>query len=468
MHRRAREAPMTAHKAQAVMTGRRPGQHVQRSCEAGLERSFPAPSGLDFSGVQPWHDGGYPHAETIERALGVALPGRAFIDPGACRGKGVEAFTDNLTTRFASPTPSLKVAAHEAAHVLQHGKLTRDAGLGPETHAEAVAHRITRGGEARSLLTSAGSDVAPAERSYVEIPLATQSPTRWNASMDLRVAEDGSMAVGQATNLHHFWADPAMIAQSNAVLAARRSVIRLTPQSETLTGSLRGGAPHTLTKVLPENLANSTSGETMNLWADCGRSARDVTGAGQGTGGGEMEGVYSDRQSPWYSSIPILGPILNLIFGGPTTSTRRTSPAGDPEDMKREIFNQRLGGSGDEGLDRYSAMSAADRERFDQETGINRFAAPGTGEAYTMSTGGNPVPGHRTWNFHWAGVVMLGGVDRVTLENYAIRGQPAAVNADWEFQMYGPASRPGQTFHEQHRDTGTHGDAPTTIRAAPR
>ncbi len=206
----------------------------------------------------------------------------------------------------------------------------------------------------------------------------------------------------------------------------------------------------------------------MNIWADCGRSGRDVMGAGRGTGGGDMTAVHRAQKRPWWSQIPILGPLLGAIFGMPRPTERETA-ASDPEGMKHDIFNEKLGGTGDEGLSKYQALSPAEREQFDRETGINRFAAPKVSEGYTMSTGGAPVPGmeSNTWNFHWGGVVMLSGDDRVTLENYAV-GDPAVQNSNWEFQMYGSAVKPGQTFHEQHQATRQHGDAPTTMHVRER
>jgi hypothetical protein len=83
-----------------------------------------------------------------------------------------------------------------------------------------------------------------------------------------------------------------------------------------------------------------------------------------------------------------------------------------------------------------------------------------------------------TWNFHWAGVVMKAGADNITLENYAIMfpktGDPVKdkenrqraydwTNTDWVFQMYGTVKE-GQTFHEQHLKSGTHGTKATTFR----
>jgi hypothetical protein len=57
---------------------------------------------------------------------------------------------------------------------------------------------------------------------------------------------------------------------------------------------------------------------------------------------------------------------------------------------------------------------------------------------------------------------MSTGTDHVTLENFAV-GDPSVQNTDWDFQMYGPPTKGGQTFHEQHRDTQQHGQTPTTM-----
>ena len=111
-------------------------------------------------------------------------------------------------------------------------------------------------------------------------------------------------------------------------------------------------------------------------------------------------------------------------------------------------------------------MTAAERADFDKKAGINKFAAPGVGGGYTISSGGPDYPGKATWNFHWAGVVMVSGSDRMTLENYAT-GDPDDKNSDWDFQMYGPAARSGQTFYEQHQATEQHGKEPTAMQVKP-
>lgn len=412
----------------------------------------------------------FPHQSQIELALGVPIAGRAVVSPMECAHRRIPAFTERATAHFATRQPGLKVAAHEATHLVQHAGLTRDFNLGAETHAAAVSRLVAAGHAARDLIGPIGFHVEPAFRPYTDITVGAQIYTQdWDAGMDLRASEDGRMAVGQDSAQHSFWAEPSKITESNTILSDRESVIRLIPQSGTITGKApEGGNVRTLSKILPQNVANSTTGENMNLWADCGRSGRDVMGAGRGTGGGAMTAVQ--QKNPWWASIPVLGPLLGWIFG-----TEEETAATEPGAMKREIFNERLGGTGDEGMRRYLELSGDEQEEFDRETGINRYASPATGEGYTTSTGGSVVPGFEldTWNFHWGGVVMTSGGDRVVLENFAIRNQPLAVNTNWDFQMYGSAAKHGQTFHEQHGGlppvgTGQHGTAPTTMHVRKR
>lgn len=129
----------------------------------------------------------------------------------------------------------------------------------------------------------------------------------------------------------------------------------------------------------------------------------------------------------------------------------------------------------------YWLLGPEGRLAFDNETGINFAADPEIGGAYTMATGydlpGFAGAGARTWNFHWAGVVMKDGRNNVTLENYAVsygtsddpaenqRLQQKAydeVNRGWVYQMYGMA-KTSQTFRGQHLASGTHGNRGSTF-----
>jgi hypothetical protein len=60
---------------------------------------------------------------------------------------------------------------------------------------------------------------------------------------------------------------------------------------------------------------------------------------------------------------------------------------------------------------------------------------------------------------------MRSGPDQVILENYNVGALAAELNADWDFQMFGPL---GQTFHELHAADLEHGTMPTTVQVGPR
>jgi hypothetical protein len=63
------------------------------------------------------------------------------------------------------------------------------------------------------------------------------------------------------------------------------------------------------------------------------------------------------------------------------------------------------------------------------------------------------------FNFHWGGVIMVAGGDRVTFENFARPGTTYGTqNLLWYFDMYGPPTKPGQTWHDRWAEgTGREG-----------
>ena len=124
----------------------------------------------------------------------------------------------------------------------------------------------------------------------------------------------------------------------------------------------------------------------------------------------------------------------------------------------------------------YLALGNAGMDKFDKEAGINFHANPDVGESYSMATEGDmpgfsTYPGHDTWNYHWAGVIMKDGSDNITLENYAVTKETAAargvsqydyIDRAWNFAMYG-TTRSTQTFHHEHLQSKTHGSHATSI-----
>lgn len=109
-----------------------------------------------------------PYMERIQRSFGMAhdiSAVQAHVGPTAAEANhrmGAEAFVSGEHAVFKDEQPSLRTAAHEAAHVIQqrHG-VALTAGVGEpgdayERHADAVADRVVEGGSAAPLL-----DVGP-------------------------------------------------------------------------------------------------------------------------------------------------------------------------------------------------------------------------------------------------------------------------------------------------------------------
>ena len=289
----------------------------------GLPQDPADPAALHLREAAPV-GGEFPHRTLLERRLGASIPGWSIVDPDACRSKAVPAFTSGGISVFASAEPSLRVAAHEAAHQLQHTGRTGDGGLGAERHAATVAELVGRGEDASILSSAGGSPVPAGLHCYTEIPADKQGPGKWDARSPVRVSGDEMMAVRQdePQGSKKAWADPTLITTASNMLATARSVLRLASGAGTLTGPTRWGGLRTLKEVVPENVKTKTKGAAMELWADCGRSARDVMGAGGGTGWGDMVAQFTSAGKP----------VL-------------TAKGSAPEGMKNEIMQKLLGGA---------------------------------------------------------------------------------------------------------------------------
>ncbi|HEX9989536.1 MAG TPA: hypothetical protein VGE45_13795 [Chloroflexia bacterium] len=303
------------------------------------------------------------------------------------------------------------------------------------------------------------------------------------------------MAVAQAdiAGSQKFWAEENLIVSASNELKGAESVITLRPAKGGKTPTLKGKAPDksgdkTLKKVIARNDKTHTEGEgRMEIWADCGKAACDVAGGGKGTGSNNRVALFTNKTSKSVRTKPG-GParmkweIMRNYFDDKIDQKKlgdlerelsrlKGSLSKEKDANKIEDYKSRIKGKEKEMepviFAPYNNLTADEKDKFDEKAGINRYAAPKVGQAYTISSGGAPKPGKKTWNFHWAGVVMKSGGDSVTLENYAV-GDSTVKNTDWSFQMYGSATKKGQTFHEQHRDVhAQHGESPTTMAVEP-
>ncbi len=380
----------------------------------------------------------FPHASAISAFTGMSVGGsEAVHDPSACAERRVPAFTDGFVTHFASRSPALQVAAHEAAHHLQHAGLTNDSGMGAERHAHAVARAVASGGSSRHLLGSRGAPVARSTRHYTEFSVADQiAANQWMVGTKAKVGDEGRTVTTQVK--HECYADPALITEANAILKAKGSGVNIEPGGGGPSGFAPGGSGFKSTVKVNYKILSDEDNE--EFYADCGVSAREV----MGEAGADVSpmGIYQDAAG----------------------TRQETARSKNPADFRDEIFMKAgLGPDRASAHAAYNALSGAEKDEFDKKHGINQYAAPGVGEAYTRRR--DDMLGGTGFNFHWGGVIMVAGGDRVTFENYTKGKGYKARDEDWYFATYGPPTKPGQTWHEQWASVGGAGKG-TTLAAA--
>jgi len=195
-------------------------------------------------------------------------------------------------------------------------------------------------------------------------------------------------------------------------------------QSATLAGPAPDGrGRHTLNKVLPRIAASAGgTGTGQTSWADCGRISREVMG-------------HTRADQPPHA-----------VVNGAGGNLQETATSSSPATLRGNVLvDLGLGATPAAALVTYQAMTPTAREAFDQQHGLDRYAAPSIGEAFSTEAASG-------FNFHWGGVVLQSGGDRVTLENFYKGGTYDSQDTAWYFQTYGSPSHPGQTWHDQWHD----------------
>ena len=389
--------------------------------------------------------GRFPHQPELESALGTAIRGRALRDPGGCAARGVLAFTDGDVSHFATESPTIEVAAHEAAHVAQHAGAARDAHLGAEGHAEAVASAVVAGRSARNLIGPRGDAVGANAHDYTRVKQKKQSPGNWEAGGTILVSNDGRMAVRAGTK--EAWAEPSLIENASKQLEAVGSDIRLHPAwISNLEGNAPDGSGHrNLAHVFPENLTEGQGledqGANMKIMQACISAAGEVLGAGSNAEKEKaLTGVYHLPHSALYAFLKAWS---GKELPEPAGSYEHTTAASSPQEIASEI-------AGEQG-----SLS-------DETLGINQYADPKVGQAFAINYSGKM--GLDDYPGHVAGVIMKSGGDYDTLEAFRptndIHGPHVTTN--WHFDMYG--SKEGETFYDDWKED--YGANPTTMVVA--
>lgn len=306
---------------------------------------------------------------------------------------------------------------------------------------------------------------------------------------------------------HGLYAETGKAATATAVLQGLGSSIELkeTAASENFWEGNRlwKTRKKTLKKIEAKNTKNNNEGDDMTLFADCGKACAEVIGGSNrhavhkptdhttiSTG----EGIASHRGGMNYASGNPNGMKIEIMQKKLAEEYHHYKTDLGRKDAIHKIFNDAipfhltlenyvnkykdpkdttvttldgywplLNQLAEHYLKEDNAKEELTRDAIGNYLGINKKANPSVGEGYTIATGGQNVPGARTWTFHWAGVVMESNdnKDKVVLENYAV-GDPNVENNEWKFEMHG-TEKDGQSFHEQHLATDQHGDRPTTM-----
>jgi hypothetical protein len=416
---------------------------------------------------------------TMESAIGIDLSAvRVHRDSDLAPRIQSTAFTIGTDIHFAP-------GAYEPA-----------APSGQRLLAHELAHVVQQGGTARRVIQR------------YRVKTDTDGDT-W------RLSESGKSALWEQEKEggRDLYIDPDLVKKANKKLrqaGTNGSFVRLSvDETRRLKSGLLTGVADTVRRVDPKlvTVGPDPSGEKLKrinegkrkdddgsksaefaLFADCGRASRVVMGI-DATGGkpsahrkiGGTESVSAPSLNPkTYTDIYLLA--MEQFMQVPENKQYLRSGVHYTRFLAWKSMVKPTTDKQAKKL--YWELGKDGRKSFDKFTGTNLAANPEIGGAYTMVTE-REMPGFqaqgRTWNFHWAGVVAKDGSNNITLENYAVSygSDPDPVkqkelsdkaynhvNRSYDFQMYG-TKKEGQTFHEEHLASGTHGNRGSTFAVKP-
>jgi hypothetical protein len=395
-----------------------------------------------------------PHLDQIQRSFGDhdvsgvrAHVGGQAAAAAESMGAAGYATGNDVALRDAS---SLHTVAHEAAHVVQQrGGVHLKGGVGQagdeyERNADAVADRVVRGESAEDLLApyaAGGGAVAGAATQHKAIQLFREISGEDDRSPWNRISDDGRMAV--VDHEAEAWAEPDMIARSNAVLAENRSKATIAKVGDLMKvqGATR---THYMTKFRMEDRDASWSrrhfgNPETDLIDDCGSANQQMQGSETVNGRSFLAANTNGGTNQEFSSKPSTYKKDDNQKGGIVSTTEQLSGEIYQRIMLRE-FGKTL--TREDALAEWAGMTDAQREMLSRKYGINQFAVPKVGQGITKGSE-RDMPGAdmKGFNFHFALNLMQAGEDYMTVEDFRDSG------TNYYFKMYGPASKK-QSFTE--------------------
>ncbi len=396
-----------------------------------------------------------PHLDRIQRSFGShELSGvRAHVGGEAAvaaesMGAAGYATGNDVALRDAG---NLHTVAHEAAHVVQQrGGVHLKGGVGQagdeyERNADAVADRVVRGESAEDLLApyagggggGSGSGGATQRKPVQLYQQHSDDDSPWD-----KMSDDGRMAV--VDHESEAWAEPDMIARSNAVLEQNKSKAKIQQLGSPLKIKA-AGRTHYLLKFRMDDRDASWSrrhfgNPETDLIDDCGSANQQMQGSESVNGRSFLAATSNDGgKTQEFTHSPSTYQGDDNKRGGLVSTTEKMSG-----EIYQRIMLRELGKTltREEALAEWAALSDAQRDALSRKYGINKYAAPKVGQGITIGSE-RDMPGASMggFNFHFALNLMQAGEDYMTVEDFRDSG------TNYYFKMYGPVSKQ-QSFAE--------------------
>jgi len=424
--------------------------------------------GADFSGVRV-------HTDTQSNHLNQTIQAKAFTT-------GQDVFFKRGAYNPGSQGGQ-ELIAHELTHVMQQG------GANPQTaqRKEADNNQLPE-----QPLAPIGQSTSPVVQRYIDFTAATKNSLGLSYLNGLG-SENGAIVW---RGKQAVYATKEKIDESNEKLENSGSFIHLEEdgllrkkQRQDIGELYSLSTTPNLYKATPKWREQEDSGihkpvqqknkenEKLQLWQDCRKSSAAVMGSRDVDR--EIEYEVNNAIERIRRTEP--GELLNELYTAMIPVFLLSNESyiqnvhrkdNSPEEDLKVIVKSKDQTSGKTNQrtkmycrDAYAAMPPDAQNAFDQQYGIGKYALPDVGEGYSIVTKwdveGFETKSKNTFGYHWGGVIMQDGNDRLTLEQ-ASRGLENEITDNWELNLYGIEE--GQSFQEKQDKTRAFGNKHTTIR----
>lgn len=287
---------------------------------------------------------------------------------------------------------------------------------------------------------------------YKIVTAAQQNAHNYGLNHDLRLSDDGKMAVRDTANgtpngtaaYQTLYLTAALLLSAQNALAATGSGITLAHTGNSIRGKPQGNLiKHTLLEIQ----LSFTDIATNESYSACNAVMWNVLGAVR-------------NAAP--TAIVSHG-VFKADVNGATEISGQPTDNGPVKAVRTEITGQAASGAA---RTDWQALGNGQRDKAARKYGINQFAKPRAAEGIGIYHAG---PGGNTAAAHFAGVIARSGGDYITVENYA--GNPGShnvgpnnVNPNWFVRMFG--GKTGQSFYSFHKayESADYGTQPMAVR----